>query len=231
MESSKRLVTLLCLLFAHSIALAGTHQAKFQSAGHSIPYEIFENKSPTAPILILLPGTSGPEAPFYRSQADFFADKGYEVLLLHFFDAAPSRTPDDQTYEAWSTALSDLVLQCNSQPEMKGRPMYVVGYSLGASVALAAGSQGLSVKAIAEWYGSLPDSFFERFSGMPPLLILHGALDKNIPVMNGQQLIRLCKMKDLACDSNIYPDQGHGFEGTSLNDAQQRTLAFFKQHP
>jgi len=101
---------------------------------------------------------------------------------------------------------------------------------LGASIALAAGSQGLPVSAIAEWYGSLPDSFFNRFDGMPPLLILHGALDSNIPVVNGKQMIRLCEMKELICANHIYPDQGHGFEGVALRDAEERTLFFLREH-
>jgi dienelactone hydrolase len=86
-----------------------------------------------------------------------------------------------------------------------------MGFSLGASVALSSGSQVIPVDAIAEWYGSLPDVFFFKLKGMPPLLILHGQRDDNIPVVNAQQIIQLCSMKRFTCESHIYPDQGHGF--------------------
>lgn len=91
------------------------------------------------------------------------------------------------------------------------KKVVLVGYSLGVSVALAAGSQGAAVDGIAEWDGSLPDEFFYHMRGMPPLLILHGERDSNVPVVNAQQLIKLCEMKHLKCENQIYPDQGHGF--------------------
>jgi carboxymethylenebutenolidase len=102
-----------------------------------------------------------------------------------------------------------------------------MGFSLGASVALAAGSQNVPVGAIAEWYGSLPDAFFERRKGMPPLLILHGQRDPIIPIINAQQLERLCEMEHYACESHFYAGEGHGFAGPALADANKRTLDFF----
>ena len=64
-----------------------------------------------------------------------------------------------------------------------------------------------TVSAVAEWYGSLPDEFFYQLKGMPPLLILHGQHDDNIPVSNAQQLIQLCRMKNFPCESDIYPNR------------------------
>jgi len=48
---------------------------------------------------------------------------------------------------------------------------------------------------------------------MPPLLILHGERDANIPILNDQQLVKLSEMKQLRCDHHFYPDQAHGFSG------------------
>jgi carboxymethylenebutenolidase len=102
-----------------------------------------------------------------------------------------------------------------------------MGLSLGASVALAAGSQNARVSAIADWYGSLPDDFLPKLKGMPPLLILHGNRDDVIPIINAQQLVRLCGMEHFACESHFYQDQGHGFMKGALEDADARTLDFF----
>ncbi len=223
------LVLALALCFSNGVKASPKRQT-IQSSGHSVTYEVFENSTPNASLLIFLHGSSGPEPEFYQSQAKFFARNGYEVLLLHYFDASSSRQPTDQNYHAWAHALEDLVRECGASPSFSGRSIFVVGDSLGASVALAAGSQGISVKAIAEWYGSLPDDFFNHFKTMPPLLILHGALDSNIPVANARQLIRLCGLKQLVCADHIYPDQQHGFSDDALNDAEQRTLRFFKEH-
>ena len=62
---------------------------------------------------------------------------------------------------------------------------------------------------------------------MPPLLILHGERDTNIPVSNARQLIRLCELKHFTCDNHLYPDQAHGFDAATIKDADERTLTFF----
>jgi dienelactone hydrolase len=133
-----------------------------------------------------------------------------------------------QSYIAWANATCDLIAKVRESSTTE--KVYLVGYSLGASVAIAAGSQRAPVAAIADWYGSLPDNFFHSIRGMPPLLILHGQRDTNVPVVNARQLIRLCELAHFTCESHIYPDQGHGFVGESMADADARTLAFFAKH-
>ena len=180
------------------------------------------------PVVILLHGASGPAVPFYQDQARFFESHGFTVLLPHYFDATKGRnTPSDGNYRAWVDVVKALVAKSGGGSGPSGPAVFLMGYSLGASVALAAGSELVPVNAIAEWYGSLPDAFFFRMRGMPPLLILHGAHDDNVPVVNAQQLIRLCGMRKLTCVSHIYPDAGHGFAGKDEKDAEARTLTFF----
>jgi dienelactone hydrolase len=196
------------------------------SGNRSISYEVFDNDS-NGPILILLHGASGPEFPLYRDQAKYFSTKGYVVFLLNYFDAADTSVPSTENYVHWTRAVQDLIAYCKSDPELSSRKIALMGFSLGASVALAAGSQRVPVQAIADWYGSLPDDFFYHFQGMPPLLILHGGKDNVIPVVNAQQLVKLCQIKTLSCEDHIYPKEGHGFQGQALEDADNRTIDFF----
>ncbi len=228
---SGRLTVLICLLFFAIPSFAEKpRSAKFQLGSRSITYEIFATAQPATPLLILLPGTSGPEASLYRSQAQWFSERSYTVLLLHYFDATDSHSPSSQNYALWADSVEALVRECALDPALKNRKVVAVGYSLGASVLLAAGSQGSTLSAIAEWYGSLPDDFFHSFRSMPPLLILHGLRDNNIPVANAQQLVRLCELRKLTCLSHIYPDQAHGFSDQALEDADRRTIDFFAEH-
>ncbi len=200
----------------------------YQSGGRAVAYDVFDAGA-AAPLVILLPGTSGPETPYYRDRAGFLQSKGYTVYLLHYYDAWTSRQPSDASYAAWAKAVADLVSAAEQPGLRPPSKVALEGFSLGASVALAAGSQGAPVAAIAEWYGSLPDAFFHTLQGMPPLLILHGARDQNIPVINAQQLVRLCSMLKVPCENHIYPDQCHGFMGSGLADADQRTLLFLAE--
>lgn len=211
-----------------TVAAEKVETESFLSDGRKVTYEAFTSGTPTA-TLILLHGASGPGAMGYRRQADFFASRGYRTLLLHYYDATKNRAPYSRNYAAWADAVRDLVATVVRQASPNEK-IYVVGYSLGASVALAAGSRKLPVAAIAEWYGSLPDEFFRGLEGMPPLLILHGERDANVPVRNAQQLIRLCGMAHFDCESHIYPEQMHGFDEKATGDADARTLAFFAQH-
>lgn len=192
-------------------------------------YEIFSSNHAKGPNLILLHGVSGPDVALYRDQARLFADRGYTVYLPHYFEATRSTSPTVANYEAWVAVVKELISESTTQASSP-KGTVLLGFSLGASIALAAGSQGLSVNAIAEWYGSLPDSFFYHLQGMPPLLILHGERDTNIPVINAQQLIKLCGLKHFTCESHIYPDQAHGFAAKELEDADTRTLAFFARY-
>jgi len=188
-----------------------------------IVYDEFGNQGSSA-CLIVLHGASGPVS-FYKERAAFFGKHDFHVFMPHYFDASGSSTATTANYRTWSAVVDRFAKRCRQQAAVQ--KVFLVGYSLGASVALAAGSQGALVDAIADWYGSLPDDFFYRMKTIPPLLILHGEQDTNIPIVNGQQLVRLCEMKHLRCEHHFYSDQAHGFSGPALTDAEQRTLTFF----
>ncbi|MDQ2843518.1 MAG: prolyl oligopeptidase family serine peptidase, partial [Acidobacteriota bacterium] len=64
----------------------------------------------------------------------------------------------------------------------------------------------------------------------PPLLILQAAKDSVIPLSDALQLKRLCILLRSACSMHVYQDQGHGFSGDALRDAEFRTLAFLNTH-
>jgi carboxymethylenebutenolidase len=177
------------------------------------------------PLMVLLHGASGPSA-FYSDQARFFAAHGFRVVLPHYLEAGHGPNATDENYETWVAVIRKVIDESESNDNQRPATV-IVGYSLGASVALALGSQGQGPDAIAEQYGSLPDKFFRDMKGMPPLLILHGELDDIIPVDNALRLFRLCSVSDLKCDMYIYSTEGHGFSSKDQQDANERILQFF----
>ena len=229
MNFPSRLCASFAISFLSLTVFAQSHQlAHFTSGNRSVAYDIYGEES-TGPLVIMLHGASGPDVPLYRGLAQTFATKNYIVLFLHYFDATDTFRASAANYVAWERAVSDLILACRNDPKWSNRKIAILGFSLGASVALAAASQLVPANAVAEWYGSLPDEFFYQLKGMPPLLILHGAHDDNIPVANAKQLIMLCGMKNFKCESHIYPDQGHGFLPPDFDNAVIRTLDFFSR--
>jgi len=212
----------LCPLVAHSSA--NPQKMKFSSNGKSVRYDLFQGNA-DGPLLIYLHGAEGPDDSFYRKQGQYFSARGYTVLLLRYFDTTRTNAATDQNYIVWVQAVRDLVELCRKNTP--NRKIAIIGVSMGAYVALAAGSQGVPVDAIAEWYGGMPAVFSQNIKGMPPLLILHGQRDNFVPVAYAQELIQMCRINHLTCENHIYADQGHGFDDDALKDADGRTNDFF----
>jgi len=223
-----RCVFMVCLFWTGPMRVfaAPPELARFTSGGRQVSYEIF-GAANRGPLLIMLHAAGGPDVARYRERAGHFAAHGYVVLSLHYFDATDSEQISDNHYAAWEQAVRDLVDQCRKHPGWSDRKIGLIGFSLGAMVALAAGSQAVPVNAVAEWYGALPDPFLEKRKTMPPLLILHGEQDAVVQVANARQIVRLCQAEHWTCESHFYADQGHGFQGSAVDDAEKRTLDFF----
>ncbi len=188
-----------------------------------VPVETFGTDA-SLPALILLHGSEGPGGPYYQDQGRFFAGAGYQVFYLHYYDAAAVKDQSEGSFEDWVELVREMVGR--ARPGGAARKVYLVGYSQGAEIALAAGAEGVPVDGIVEWYGNLFDNYRTGLRTFPPLLILHGERDGTIPVGYARQLISLCAAKGLRCENHLYPEQGHGFGGEDLGDADRRTVEF-----
>ncbi len=180
--------------------------------------------------MIVLRGSGPSDLGLGRSQARFFAEHGFRVLLADYLSATPTSEPTPANYRRWAQVVDDIVAELHARPIPRNRKIALVGQGLGASVALLAGSRKLGVDAIAEWSGLLPNEFFSQVQSLPPLLIIHGEQDKQVPIVNARQLVRLCELKDFTCEAGIYPDEGHVFSSTAMDSANQRTLTFFRTY-
>jgi dipeptidyl aminopeptidase/acylaminoacyl peptidase len=47
-----------------------------------------------------------------------------------------------------------------------------------------------------------------------PTLVLHGANDTNVPVVEAQQVVDTLKRRGVPVDLVLFPDEGHGFRKT-----------------
>jgi dienelactone hydrolase len=203
--------------------------ATFMSHGRAISCTVFDAHDAVATIIVLR-GSGPSDLGLGRSQAHFFAQHGFRVLLADYLSATPTAEPTPANYRRWAQVVDDIVAELRSRPLPRNKKIALIGQSLGASVALVAGSRKIGVDAIAEWSGLLPNEFFSQVQTLPPLLIIHGEQDKQVPIVNARQLVRLCELKDFTCEAGIYPDEGHVFTSTALDSANQRTLTFFRTY-
>jgi dienelactone hydrolase len=228
----RRLVawTFLCLAVAALRAeTPPVEYATFMSHGKAVSCVVYDPHDATA-TMIVLRGSGPSDLSVGRSQSRFFAEHGFRVLLADYLSATATAEPTAQNYRRWAQVVEDIVADLRSRPVPRNRKIALVGLGLGASVALVAGFHKPAVDAIAEWSGLLPNEFFSQVQSLPPLLILHGEQDKQVPVVNARQLVRLCELKDFTCEAGIYPDEGHVFSAPAMEATNQRTLAFFRTH-
>ncbi|HCI82495.1 MAG TPA: hypothetical protein DHW02_22705, partial [Ktedonobacter sp.] len=48
-----------------------------------------------------------------------------------------------------------------------------------------------------------------------PTLVLHGANDTNVPVIEAEQVVESLKSRNVPVEYVLFPDEGHGFRKTS----------------
>jgi carboxymethylenebutenolidase len=126
--------------------------------------------------------------------------------------------------------LWDAVSFVARQPQVDPERIGLLGFSLGAYLALSASAIDSRIQAVVEFFGGMPKEmkFFAR--RLCPVLILHGEQDKTVPVEEAYHLQQLLEKKQIAYQMQIYPGVGHGFSGETWRDAGLRTLAFLSKH-
>lgn len=164
-----------------------------------------------------------------------FAEHGFAVYVLHYFDRTHHETVNDKptilrNFPAWGKTVWDAISYIETEPAVDGKRIGVLGFSLGAYLALSVAAVDPRVQAVAEFYGGLPKEMKFFMRRLCPTLILHGDADPTIPVEEAYQLRDLLDKKRIPYEMRIYPGIGHGFPNAIWQDAQQRTIAFFQKY-
>jgi dienelactone hydrolase len=220
-------------IFGLTLALhaqpAPVEYATFMSHGKPVSCTVYDAHEAIATI-ILLRGSGPADLGLARAQARFFADHGFRVLIADYMNTTPNDQPTSANFRRWAQVVDDIIAELHSRPLPRSRKIALIGQSLGAPVALLAGSRKSGVDAIAEWSGLVPNQIFSQIQNLPPLLIIHGEHDEEVPIVNARQLVRLCELKDFTCEAGLYPDEGHVFSSKATEVANQRTLTFFRSY-
>jgi dienelactone hydrolase len=209
----------------------------FPSGGKSIRLDAYlpEVAEPgPLPAVIALHGAGGGVAGMER-YAGTLAAQGFAVYLLHYFDRTGITSADKPTimrnFPFWMKTLWDATSLVESQPQVDGKRIALLGFSLGAYLSLANSAIDHRVKAVVEFFGGMPKemNFFMR--RLCPVLILHGESDATVPVEEAYHLQKLLEKKGIAYEMKIYPGAGHGFEDQGIwQDAGLRSLRFLQKH-
>jgi carboxymethylenebutenolidase len=211
-------------------------QLTFQSGGKDIRLDCFlpDANGQRFPAVIGLHGSGGGHASM-ADPANLLAERGFAVYVLHYFDRTGTVEIDGlQTifrhFPVWMKTLWDAVSFVADQPQVDPERIGLLGFSLGAYLALSASAIDSRVQAVVEFFGGMPKEmkFFTR--RLCPVLILHGEEDKTVPVEEAYHLQQILEKKQIAYEMQIYRGVGHGFTGEIWRDAGLRTSAFLEKH-
>ena len=125
--------------------------------------------------------------------------------------------------------IGDAITFAAQHTSVDAKRVGLLGFSLGAYLALSVASVEPRVKAMVEFFGGMPEEL-HGFTRMPPVLILHGEQDRVVPVTEATRLQRLLVRAGVPCEMKLYPGAGHGFNGYQLLDAGQRTIQFLQRY-
>jgi carboxymethylenebutenolidase len=211
-------------------------QLSFESGGRDIRLDCFlpHANGKRFPAVIGLHGSGGGHASM-ADLASLLAEEGFAVYVLHYFDRTGTTEIDGlQTifrhFPAWMKTLWDAVSLVARQPQVDPHRIGLLGFSLGAYLALSSSAIDSRIQAVVEYFGGMPREMKLFTRRLCPVLILHGDQDKTVPVDEAYHLQQMFEKKKIAYEMKIYPGVGHGFSGEIWRDASSRTLAFLEKH-
>jgi carboxymethylenebutenolidase len=236
----------------------------YQSGGRPIGVTRFDPPGDGPhPAILLLHGADGAEKneATYTTLAARTAGSGYVVFVVRYFDCfadrpkelaffrdnvkdhlqaadSPERERLRRAYNDCLTAIGDGVKYARKQTGVDGDKIGIVGFSLGAYLALSTATQDeLKIVAVVDLFGGLPEELHKQAKKLPPVFIVHGEEDRVVPVEAAKRLEKLLKENSTPHEVRIYKGVGHVFEDekgkvrwdTAL-DAEKRAAAFLEKH-
>ncbi len=225
------------LLFAEPPARAGvrTSVERYRSGEKDVTIDCYTpTKRGTRPAVLLMHGSGGfdqaTEA-VYRGIAKNLADRGYVVLIPHYFDRTehpigePLRKGE---YEEMAEAMGDAVAYAASRPGVDPDRIGLFGYSMGATWALTHAPGDPRIKAVVSLSG--PTNPRLAKAKLPPVLILHGADAAGPPESGAEAFAAALEEAGIPHGLRLYPGVGHNFPMTLFSDISRRSASFFDAH-
>jgi carboxymethylenebutenolidase len=209
----------------------------FESGGQTIACDAFVPSARNGerfPAVIGLHGSAGGHATM-ADPAALLAAQGFAVYVVHYFDrTGTTGVADKQTavrnFPAWGKTVWDSISHVAARPEVDAGRIGLLGFSLGAYLALSVAAVDSRVKAVVEFFGGMPREMKLFIRRLCPTLILHGESDPTVPVAEAYHLQQLLENKSTPYEMQIYPGAGHGFSGEIWQDAKLRTLSFLQKY-
>jgi carboxymethylenebutenolidase len=212
--------------------------ASFKSRGKEYIVDVFAPNGPGKyPAVVVVHGHGGVGAgkrSGSHALARDLARAGYVALVPHYFGSLKPDSKDGRknarSFAVWERTVSDTVGYAARRPDVDPRRIGLLGSSLGSWVSLSVAARDRRVSAVVENFGGWPAWEELNPTRLPPVLVLHGDADTNVPVEEAYKLEQILQEASVSYEMKIYPGAGHGFRGDDREDALKRTVEFFDTH-
>ncbi|KRQ14959.1 dienelactone hydrolase family protein [Bradyrhizobium sp. DASA03076] len=236
------LVTLLA-----PIAARGTpgEELNVTSGGDSLSVSRYAAAgSDRRPAVIALHGARGIElrTRAYERYAGSLTARGIDTYFLRYMTTADMaaltstshevrEAYETKRFDGWADTVAATVTDVLGRSDSSGR-IGLLGFSLGSYIAAEAAARDRRIAALAVLYGGMPHAMATKIKHLPPLIVLHGEADKNVPIEEGRQLVALGKLAGADTEFVPYPGRAHGFDFSDTDpmtrDAIDRVTKFFQ---
>jgi carboxymethylenebutenolidase len=177
-------------------------QVSLESGDKTIRVDCFlpDDHGQRFPAVIGLHGSGGGHSTM-SDPASSLAARGFAVYVPHYFDRTGTVEVNREIifrhFPIWMKTLWDAVSFVSRQPGVDPERIGLLGFSLGAYLALSNAAIDNRIRAVVEFFGGLPKEmkFFTR--RLCPVLILHGAADNTVPVEEAYHLQKVLEKKVL----------------------------------
>ena len=220
---------------------AGCARSDFRSGDSNVRAELCSpSGAGPSPAVVVLHGCGGFSTFDHRLVAEL-PRFGIATLDVDFFGPTPppgSRgfcgEPQalEAAFPAWQREVLDAAAHLARLPGVDQRRVGVVGWSLGAALALAAAETQPALRPLRALalFSTGAFGFDNRLSSLPPTLLLSGGVHDAIPVADTRLLYQELKSAGVAAQLYVYPNGTHQWAGPQGTAGIVHAAVFLKQY-
>lgn len=185
------------------------------------------------PVVALLHGAHPRRSEkYYMSLGEELARHGFLTLFVRVYERGRQGRGSRAD---WRRSISDALTFATSLPAADPDRMGVLGFSLGAFLALEQAPRDPRIRAAVAFYGGLSRGLVDlSLDAMPPVLLLHGTADRVVPARRSVEVAEKLRQAGREADLIVYPAARHGFclngrggvDRGVAGDAWSRAVAF-----
>ena len=159
-------------------------------------------------------------SPFYTQAADRLGEQDYRVLAVDLYGGR-SATTHDQAGKLLESVKDDVAGReldaAIAQLAKNGRPVAVMGFSMGAKHALAAALRNPAVHATVLWYGDTINDPAKLRQLAGPALLVVGSHDGAAAAENSAAFSKAADAAGVGAEVYVYPGADHAFAQPLFN--------------